>query len=127
MANEKKRTLKIPSISLSLTDNDVADLDFVRSFVERHTGLAGLSDQAIVYHALLQYVERVMLVDRRGAEEEKKMLAAEFVIEDEDEDVEEPKPNTAEHEQAIIEANRQRLGITPVVWTEKERRLIDES
>jgi hypothetical protein len=79
-------------------------------------------------------VEVVMLAEKRGSEDDKKRLAAEFLAPEVEDvaDAEENSSSTNEQEEKkseeqIIEENRQRLGIKPVNWTAEEVERINRS
>src|SRR5262245_14874663 len=117
---DAKRSLKIPTLSLYITDADNDDLELVREFVRKYAGVEGLANESIVYHAFLRFVEVVMLAERRGSEDDKRALASEFLVPEVSEVEDEEESNTitnTEEELRIIEENRRRLGLKGVTWT----------
>jgi hypothetical protein len=49
---DKKRSLKIPTLSLSITHADKDDLETVREFVRKYAGVE-VTDESVVFHAFL--------------------------------------------------------------------------
>src|SRR4030095_268827 len=90
---DKKRSLKIPTLSLSITHADKDDLETVREFVRKYAGVE-VTDESVVFHAFLRFVEVVMLAEKRGSEDDKKRLAEEFLA-PEVEDVADAEENSS--------------------------------